>query len=309
VACARRNPEFLRVFILEHNFERYLTPLYQHRQPFWFFIPVVLLALFPWTVLLGPIAQEAMVLWRERRFQDSPCFFFACWAMFPVVFFSFSQSKLPGYVLPAIPPLCLLCAVAAIRAMKAARQGGGNTSRTITQGLGMTWFIAGVALLFSARRLSVGAPDGSHLHAIVVTGGVTAMLAGIFMAGVLANRKSYLAVPLCLLCVAAGVEFLNLGVLPALDSHYSARSYAELLRSDLRPERIFTYELPRAWNWGLAFYFKRELPEWVPSDPEPALTLTTEAGFEDIKKQGRFHGELDEPEGGIRLVPIEAAPH
>jgi len=37
--------------------------------------------------------------------------------------------------------------------------------------------------------------------------------------------------------------------------------------------------------------------------------LTTDAGFEDIKKSGRFHGELDEPEGGIRLVPIEAAPH
>ncbi len=128
------------------------------------------------------------------------------------------------------------------------------------------------------------------------------------MAGVLAGRKKHLAVPLCLLFVAAGVEFLSVAVLPALDSAYSARPYAELLSRDLRPERIFMYDVPRSWDWGLAFYFRRELPEWSPADPEPALALTTEAGFAQIKKLGRFHGELDELSGGIRLVPVEAAP-
>jgi hypothetical protein len=85
--------------------------------------------------------------------------------------------------------------------------------------------------------------------------------------------------------------------------------YAELLRQDLRPERIFTYNLPRAFNYGLAFYFGRELPEWSPTDPEPALALTTAAGFEQIRNLKRFHGELDESGGGIRLVPVEAARH
>ena len=37
VLCAMRNPDFLRVFIWEHNFQRYLTPVFEHRQPFWFF--------------------------------------------------------------------------------------------------------------------------------------------------------------------------------------------------------------------------------------------------------------------------------
>lgn len=58
--CALRNPDFLRVFILQHNFERYLTPVFQHPQPFWFFIPITLLALLPWTVLLWPAAREGM---------------------------------------------------------------------------------------------------------------------------------------------------------------------------------------------------------------------------------------------------------
>ncbi len=305
VVCARRNPDFLRVFILQHNFERYLTPLYQHREPFWFFVPILLLALLPWAALLGTVTQEGRRLLRERAWQDSPGLFFACWALFPVIFFSLSQSKLPGYVLPAIPPLCLLCAVAVIRAMKEA----GQTGRAIAQGLGLTWFVMGIVALYWAHRIAAAAPDAGHLHAIVVTAGMAAILVGVFMAGLLANRKKHLVVPLCLLCVAAGVELLNVGVLPALDSTYSARPYAELLSRDLRPERIFTYDLPRSWNWGLAFYFKRELPEWPPADPEPALALTTSAGFAEIKKLRRFDGEIDETGGTVRLVPIEAAPH
>jgi len=305
VACALRNPDFLRVFIVQHNFERYLTPLYQHRQPVWFFLPIMLLALLPWTVLLGPVMQEGRRLWRERTWRNSPGFFFACWAIFPMIFFSLSQSKLPGYVLPSVPPLSLLCAVATIRAMKSTQQGG----RMLTQGLGLTWFIVGLIALFRAHRISMLTPDSNTLHATIVTGGAIAILAGALMAGVLAARKKHLAVPLCLLCVAAGVEFLSIAVLPSLDPAYSARPYAELLSRDLRPERIFIYDVPRSWNWGLAFYFRRELPEWSPADPEPALALTTEAGFAQIKKLGRFHGELDEPHGGIRLVPVEAAPH
>src|ERR1700723_2531410 len=48
VICARRNPDFLHVFVFQHNFERYLTPVFQHVQPFWFFLPITLLAALPW---------------------------------------------------------------------------------------------------------------------------------------------------------------------------------------------------------------------------------------------------------------------
>ena len=48
VLCALRNPEFLRVFIWQHNFRRYLTPVFEHRQPFWFFGPILLIAMIPW---------------------------------------------------------------------------------------------------------------------------------------------------------------------------------------------------------------------------------------------------------------------
>ena len=134
VLCAKRNPDFLRIFIFQHNFQRYLTPVFQHKQPFWFFGWITLLAILPWTVLLIPAAREGLRLWREKSWVDSPGFFFACWAVFPIIFFSASQSKLPGYILPAIPALALLCAVGGMRAFQKSRL----TSVLVAAGFGCT---------------------------------------------------------------------------------------------------------------------------------------------------------------------------
>ncbi len=149
ILCALRNPDFLRVFILQHNFERYLTPEFRHPQPFWFFGPIFLLALLPWTVLLWPAAQEGLRAWRERSWKNSPGFFFACWAAFPVLFFSFSQSKLPGYILPAIPPFALLCAVALARGF----QNGRRTALLLGVGTGVTWIALALFGWHFIRRL------------------------------------------------------------------------------------------------------------------------------------------------------------
>ncbi len=60
VLCALRNPDFLRVFIWQHNFQRYLTPIFEHRQPFWFFGPIFLLGILPWLPLLITAMVDAL---------------------------------------------------------------------------------------------------------------------------------------------------------------------------------------------------------------------------------------------------------
>ena len=47
-----RTPEFFRVFFLEHNLARFGSNLYRHQQPFWYYLPVALIATLPWTVWL-----------------------------------------------------------------------------------------------------------------------------------------------------------------------------------------------------------------------------------------------------------------
>src|SRR4029077_14693959 len=106
ILCARRNPDFFRIFIIEHNFKRYLTPEFQHIQPFWFYGPIIFLSIFPWSF----IAMLGLVdlLRRNLPAKRSTFWFLLSWPAFTVLFFTISQSKLPGYVLPAVPPLVLL---------------------------------------------------------------------------------------------------------------------------------------------------------------------------------------------------------
>ena len=93
--------EFVRVFILDHNLQRFATDTYGHDRPFYFFVPVLPLMMFPWTFLLIPALR--------RRFRKNEQLILM-WALVPFVFFSLSGSKLPAYILPMAPPIALLCA-------------------------------------------------------------------------------------------------------------------------------------------------------------------------------------------------------
>ncbi|HXN74343.1 MAG TPA: glycosyltransferase family 39 protein [Candidatus Acidoferrales bacterium] len=304
ILCAKRNPDFIHIFIFQHNFQRYLTPLFQHKQPFWFFGWVTLLALLPWTVLLLPAGQEGLRLWREKSWADSPGFFFACWAIFPIIFFSASQSKLPGYILPAIPALALLCSVGAIRAFQKSRL----MSVLVTAGLGLVWIT--IAVLIFVQALRIPSTNMGRFVPLLLTEAaivVAILLAlAIVFAGIFRNLS--VAAIICSLSVVAILVLANIVALPAADTFLSARPHAAFLRHDLRPDRIFTFELNRSWNYGLAFYFRRELPEWSPQDPEPALVLTTRKGLEEIVKAGRSQGDLNESEEGIFYVPVGPVP-
>jgi 4-amino-4-deoxy-L-arabinose transferase-like glycosyltransferase len=303
VLCARRNPDFLQVFIMQHNFERYLTPLFQHQQPFWFFGPIIILALLPWSALLIAAAQEALRVWREKSWKNSPGFFVACWAVFPILFFSFSQSKLPSYILPAVPALALVIAIGANRAFRRSRAN----AIILSAGIGLVWIVLTAIFLHATHKLPSTEMAGSiaSLAAIALALAI-AVATAILYAGI--NRNLRLVIILSSLCAVATLETANTAVLPALDPYISARPHAAFFQNDLHPDRIFSYELRRTWNYGLAFYFHREIPEWSPQDPDAALVLTSHEGLEKIVKAGRFRSVEEPPAQGIIYVPVAPAP-
>jgi 4-amino-4-deoxy-L-arabinose transferase-like glycosyltransferase len=122
IAVQRRNPAFLRIFFLEHNLERFATNRFEHYHPFWYYVPVVLLGLTPWAVIAITAFVDAVDRsineWKARRSKylyighgragDAFPEFLVLWAVVVIVFFSFSESKLPGYILPALPPIAIL---------------------------------------------------------------------------------------------------------------------------------------------------------------------------------------------------------
>jgi len=107
---------FIDEFFLQHHFARYTSNKYLHPQPFWFFWIVLPLMTFPWLpFFIGAVARAAgRLIHRFRGGESIPGSplrkFLVAWMLTPLIFFSFSGSKLPGYILPALPAAILLTA-------------------------------------------------------------------------------------------------------------------------------------------------------------------------------------------------------
>jgi 4-amino-4-deoxy-L-arabinose transferase-like glycosyltransferase len=276
VLCALRNPDFLRVFILQHNFERYLSPIFEHRQPFWFYVPILCVATMPWIVVL---ARTSCRKWNPAEWPGSPSLFIFCWAIFPLLFFSFSQSKLPGYILPSIPGVFLLMSRAMDRLFASSDQGAAALTAITGIVFAALAIFSEKALLQTGRVFNVSAP---RVLSLLIIFGVGGLIAAAFS---LRNRPSAAFTTLVLL-VAAILAFLNFGVLPAVDAHISARRAAlDALRQNPDGQNIAFSELKRDWHYGVNYYFDRELPEWTPGAPLPEWLFTSEKKAIELERQ------------------------
>ena len=108
---ARHGREFVDEFFVQHHFQRYVSNKYKHPQPFYFYIPVAALLVCPWTFFLGSGLMGAVRSnWRAEDASSRVRVFAFAWLLAPLLFFSVSSSKLPGYLLPALPGAALLAA-------------------------------------------------------------------------------------------------------------------------------------------------------------------------------------------------------
>jgi 4-amino-4-deoxy-L-arabinose transferase-like glycosyltransferase len=113
IAVSIANPEFAHFFFIHEHFDRFLTKVHGRYQPWWDFIPVLLLGMLPWVVVMFDALARA---WRQDIVPNSdnklsgikPQRFLLLWCVFIFVFFSASDSKLPSYILPIFPALALL---------------------------------------------------------------------------------------------------------------------------------------------------------------------------------------------------------
>jgi 4-amino-4-deoxy-L-arabinose transferase-like glycosyltransferase len=118
---------FIAFFVINHNLARYVSELHHHSEPFYYYAPVLLGLLFPWTGWLAALVPGRNIFLRLKELprRDPARFFLLLWVIVPVAFFSLSRSKLPGYILPVLPPLALLV--------------GERVTREITEDRRTTW--------------------------------------------------------------------------------------------------------------------------------------------------------------------------
>jgi 4-amino-4-deoxy-L-arabinose transferase-like glycosyltransferase len=104
---------FVDVFLLNQNVERFTSTIHHHPGAIWYYLPVLLVGLFPWSGLAVP------GLFGLRPRTERKDLFVLLWLALPLAFLSLAGSKLPGYVLPCVPPLALLMGRAADRLVSA----------------------------------------------------------------------------------------------------------------------------------------------------------------------------------------------
>src|SRR6185503_4236503 len=106
---ARHGWVFIDEFFVQHHFARFVSNKYHHPQPIWFYPVIILMLALPWTVhLITALAKVRSWNWRGDDSVSVVRLFSLAWLLLPIVFFSFSGSKLPGYIVPAVPAAALL---------------------------------------------------------------------------------------------------------------------------------------------------------------------------------------------------------
>jgi 4-amino-4-deoxy-L-arabinose transferase-like glycosyltransferase len=307
IAVQHQNPTFFHEFFIEHNLQRYATDRYQHVQPFWYYIVVVILAMMPWTVIAIRALVDGILTsvaeWRLRRASnrrpapnrpgDAFPEFLVLWALIPIVFFSFSKSKLPGYILPSIPPIAILTGDYLFRR----RQLGLNRfillGHAVLSGimtmfaLLLPWFVVHGATMppVGALVAAVLAATGATLLILIVVNG--------FGVARLRLVTSAVLVVLVLFLYGVGPVFgiPELGatkhVIRILDGTYSARPLADRIAAVVPAnETIAVFRVRRDVEYGLSFYRNSEVVNYeesgVPDEQHLVVVRVTGRGGADL---------------------------
>jgi len=291
-AVQMRNPEFFQVFILEHNLARFSKNLYHHTEPVWYYLPVTALALVPWIVfVIAAFVRRVRLWWAERRPANAAegdsgnqfGVFAGCWLIVPVVFFSISQSKLPGYILPAIPAGALLLADYLREHLGQSDVEPAATGLVVLHALlagGLIIPALLIAYLVTQHRLPGGQPMLVALAvAFVLCAGIALTLV---RKGGLRMLRFVTLIPVVLTVGAV----LRLGS-GSLDQTLSARPLAvEIASVQTHPLPLAVYHVRRELEYGLTFY-RNQLTfnyDWGSVPAEEHLLVAPENSQVEIAK-------------------------
>jgi 4-amino-4-deoxy-L-arabinose transferase-like glycosyltransferase len=250
VAVQLKTHQFFQVFILQHNLERFGTNLYRHQQPYWYYAPVFLLSVLPWTVyvlaaivaaLRVPTSAETGQMWGTKKWRA----FLLIWIAVPLAVFTVSRSKLPGYILPSVPPCALLLA----DWMRTRRGERAAIPFAILHSL-VSGLLLGGALLAPYFVVRLHPPaQATTIAAVAAAVLAFAVLASLRWQGLRVLRF------VTLVPVVLGLAFVLRVSSPAIDRTQSARPVAlELARLDTRGAQLSAFNVTRELEYGLGFY-------------------------------------------------------
>jgi 4-amino-4-deoxy-L-arabinose transferase-like glycosyltransferase len=291
--------EFVEVFFLQHNVDRFLTTIHRHPGPIYYYLPVLAVAFFPWSAFAPAAIARAIRGLEARRT------FLLLWIVSPLVFFSLSGAKLPGYLLPVLPPFALLVGLLWAPADESRKEEtAAGLNRSLAFHLAWCLVLGAAAIVgFHGRMEMVTA---SRWLAVLLVGlGAGAYVAGRGRPGAAFWSLTASSVSLTLLMV--------LYLAPMVEPHQSLKALATKALSELKPgERVICY---RAFYPPAHFYtrdrlgaiwtleeFRIRAAEWG-----RIVTLTEPEHYREIAEDASLEARVIARSGNRLLVEARAA--
>jgi 4-amino-4-deoxy-L-arabinose transferase-like glycosyltransferase len=188
----RNGWKFIDEFFIQHHFARYVSNKYRHPGPFYYYLPTIVILSLPWPAfLLSALVKARRWNWRGVDAFGRFRLFALVWLVVPLAFFSISGSKLPGYILPALPAAALLI--------------GERLSRVV-QGEGRAIAVRLTGLLLLA--LACGGMFYARRTAYASTACAALVFAPLFIAGMFSLLAAHLR--RASLIMTAGAMFLSM---------------------------------------------------------------------------------------------------
>lgn len=163
--------DYWHYFFWDEHIRRFAGDDAQHAEPWYYYLPVLLMASLPWIALLPGTLRQA---WKSRR--QAPIGFLGLWLLLPLIFFSLAKGKLPSYIMPCLMPLALLIGHGLVKHLE---QGGFRTLRTnalfnvILGGVGLA------ALVFVQLKKPIYSDEPLALSLVIVALLVWVLLNGL----------------------------------------------------------------------------------------------------------------------------------
>ncbi len=237
---ARNGSTFWDEFFWKHHVARFFTPSLQHVQPFWYYLPILLAGLFPWTPLAGLIA-------RRKIYNDMRVRFLAAWLVYALLFFSVARNKLPGYVLPLLPPLAIVVAM-----------GLNGTGAAAKWWLGVSALML-VALPVIMRALPEALLSGVGKAPVVIAPALPFVIAAGIVWWLAWRKGPILAILAASIAVLAGMMYMKIKMLPILDEQVSVRFFWRTHQPEGADACV--QGVRRDWEYGLNYYASHVLPD------------------------------------------------
>lgn len=160
---------YLESFFIGDNLERFATDRFNSPRAVWFYVPIVIGGVFPWTAYLLVLPwRRAFAVLRRRAVLTSEEWRLLVWAAAPLLFFTMSIGKQPRYILPVLPPLALLLGASIAKRLRGRVRAMSDDARSLRLA---TWITAAIyfllaALLYRARPILINAAPAGTLAGI-----------------------------------------------------------------------------------------------------------------------------------------------